>query len=225
VRLVKIGVTLRRVVSKFGTISLKIEERRYGMKVTRREFLVGSGTLVGGLALSSLGIDMGPLTAYADEMKKIDKVKSAKQSTSICCYCAVGCGLICSTDTKTGKIINIEGDPEHPINEGTLCAKGAGIFQTTAANEHRLTKVLYRAPYSDKWEVKTWDWAITQIAKKIKATRDKNFIEKNDKGQVVNRLETIAHMGSSNVDNEECWLITAMARSMGLTYIDHQARV
>jgi len=195
------------------------------MKVTRREFLVGSGTFVGGLTLSSLGIDLGPLTAYADEMKKIDKVKSAKQSTSICCYCAVGCGLICSTDTKTGKIINIEGDPEHPINEGTLCAKGAGIFQTTAANEHRLTKVLYRAPYSDKWEAKTWDWAITRIAKNIKAARDTDFIAKNGKGQVVNRLETVAHMGSSNVDNEECWLITAMARSMGLVYIDHQARI
>ena len=195
------------------------------MKVTRRDFLVGSGTLVGGLALSSLGIDLGPITAYADEMKKIDKVKSARQSTSICCYCAVGCGLICSTDTKTGKIINIEGDPEHPINEGTLCAKGAGIFQTTAANEHRLTKVLYRRPYRDKWEAKTWDWAITQIAKNIKAARDADFIAKNSKGQVVNRLETIAHMGSSNVDNEECWLITAMARSMGLVYIDHQARV
>ena len=195
------------------------------MKVTRRDFLVGSGTLVGGLALSSLGIDLGPLIAYADEMKKIDKVKSAKQSTSICCYCAVGCGLICSTDTKTGKIINIEGDPEHPINEGTLCAKGAGIFQTTAANEHRLAKVLYRAPYTDKWQVKTWDWAIAQIAKKIKATRDKDFIAKNSNGKVVNRLETIAHYGSSNVDNEECWLITAMARSMGLVYIDHQARV
>jgi formate dehydrogenase major subunit len=177
------------------------------------------------LTLSSLGIDLGPLTAYADEMKKIDKVKSARQSTSICCYCAVGCGLICSTDTKTGKIINIEGDPEHPINEGTLCAKGAGIFQTTAANEHRLTKVLYRAPYSDKWEAKTWDWAITRIAKNIKAARDAGFIAKNSKGQVVNRLETIAHMGSSNVDNEECWLITAMARSMGIVYIDHQARV
>ena len=195
------------------------------MKVTRREFLVGSGTFVGGLALSCLGFDLGPLNAYADEMKKIDKVKSARQSTSICCYCAVGCGLICSTDTKTGKIINIEGDPEHPINEGTLCAKGAGIFQTTAANEHRLTKVLYRTPYSDKWEAKTWDWAITRIAKNIKSARDADFIAKNGKGQVVNRLETIAHMGSSNVDNEECWLITAMARSIGLVYIDHQARV
>ena len=195
------------------------------MKVTRREFLVGSGTLVGGLALSSLGIDLGPLAAYADEMKKIDKVKSARQSTSICCYCAVGCGLICSTDTKTGKIINIEGDPDHPISEGSLCAKGAGIFQMSARNEYRLTKVLYRAPYSDKWEAKTWDWAITRIAKNIKSARDADFIAKNSKGQVVNRLETIAHMGSSNVDNEECWLITAMARSMGLVYIDHQARV
>jgi formate dehydrogenase major subunit len=73
--------------------------------------------------------------------------------------------------------------------------------------------------------VKTWDWAITRIAKKIKAARDADFITRNEKGLVVNRLETIAHMGSSNVDNEECWLITAMARSMGLVYIDHQARV
>jgi len=195
------------------------------MALTRRKFLAGSGALMGGLALSSLGIDLGPVLAYAEEMKKIDKVKSAKQTTSICCYCAVGCGLIASTDAKTGKIINIEGDPEHPINEGSLCAKGAGTYQTTAANEHRLTKVLYRAPKSDKWQEKSWDWAITEIAKRIKKDRDAGFITKNSKGQVVNRLETIAHMGSSNVDNEECWLITAMARSMGLVFIDHQARV
>jgi len=195
------------------------------MGVTRREFLTISGAVGAGLALTSLGIDLGPLSAYAEEMKKIDKLKTAKQSTSICCYCAVGCGLICSTDAKTGKIINIEGDPEHPINEGSLCAKGAGIFQTTAANEHRLTKVLYRAPYGDKWQVKTWDWAITQIAKKIKTARDADFITKNSQGQVVNRLESIAHLGSSNVDNEECWAITAMARSFGLDQIDHQARV
>jgi formate dehydrogenase major subunit len=195
------------------------------MKVTRRKFLVGSGALVGGLALSSLGIDLSPVIAYAEEMKKIDKVKSAKQSTSICCYCGVGCGLVCSTDAKTGEIINIEGDPDHPINEGTLCAKGAGSYQTTAANKHRLTKVLYRAPKSDKWQEKSYDWAITEIAKRIKKTRDAGFIAKNSKGEVVNRVESIAHMGSSNVDNEECWLITAMARSLGLVYIDHQARV
>jgi formate dehydrogenase major subunit len=195
------------------------------MALTRRKFLAGSGALVGGLALSSLGIDLGPVLAYAEEMKKIDKVKSAKQTTSVCCYCSVGCGLICSTDAKTGKIINIEGDPEHPVNEGTLCAKGAASYQTTAANEHRLTKVLYRAPNSDKWQTKSWDWAITEIAKRIKKSRDAGFIMKNSKGQVVNRLENIAHMGSSNLDNEECWLITAMVRSMGLVFIDHQARV
>ncbi len=195
------------------------------MGVTRREFLSISGAVGAGLALTSLGIDLGPTLAYAEEIKKIDKLMAAKQSTSICCYCSVGCGLICSTDAKTGKIINIEGDPEHPINEGSLCAKGAGIFQTTAANEHRLTKVLYRAPFSDKWQVKTWDWAITQIAKKMKAVRDADFVATNKQGQVVNRLESIAHMGSSNVDNEECWAITAMVRAMGLVHIDHQARV
>ncbi len=195
------------------------------MGVSRREFLAVSGALGAGLALSSLGIDTGPLNAYAEEISKIDKLKTARQSFSTCCYCAVGCGLICSTDEKTGKVINIEGDPEHPVNEGSLCAKGAGIFQTTAANPHRLTKVLYRAPGSDKWQSKTWDWAITQIARRIKKTRDAGFMTVNSKGQTVNRLENIAHMGSSNVDNEECWLITAMARSMGLVYIDHQARV
>ena len=193
--------------------------------MTRREFLALSGTLGAGVALSSLGIDMRPLLAYAEELKKIDKVKSAKQIYSLCYYCSVTCGLICSTDTKTGKIINIEGDPDHPVNEGSLCAKGAGMFQMSARNEHRLTKVLYRRPGGTKWEPKTMDWALTQIAKKIKAERDKSFITKNDKGQVVNRLETISHLGSSKLDNEECWLVTATMRALGLVYIDHQARV
>ena len=195
------------------------------MRMTRREFLALSGTLGAGVALSSLGIDMRPLLAYAEELKKIDKVKSAKQIYSLCYYCSVTCGLICSTDTKTGKIINIEGDPDHPVNEGSLCAKGAGMFQMSARNEHRLTKVLYRRPGGTKWEPKTMDWALTQIAKKIKAERDKSFITKNDKGQVVNRLESISHLGSSKLDNEECWLVTAAVRALGLVYIDHQARV
>ena len=125
------------------------------MKVTRREFLVISGAVGAGLALSSLGVDLGPAKAYA--AAKIDQMKSAKQTTSICPYCAVGCGLLCSTDAKANKIINIEGDPDHPTNEGALCAKGAAMFQTTAANPNRLTKVLYRAPGSDKWQEKSWE--------------------------------------------------------------------
>jgi formate dehydrogenase major subunit len=195
------------------------------MGVTRREFLSITGTVGAGLALSSLGLDMAPVLAYAEGLSKIDKVKSAKQIYSICYYCSVNCGLICSTDAKTGKIINIEGDPDYPVSEGSLCAKGAGMFQMSARNEHRLTKVLYRKPGGDKWEPKTMDWALTRIAKKIKATRDKDFIVKNAKGQVVNRVESLAHMGSSKLDNEECWMVTTAMRALGLVQIDHQARV
>jgi len=194
------------------------------MNVSRREFLVISGAAGAGVALSSLGIDLGPTRAYADEMK-IGKLKSAKLTTSICPYCGVGCGLVCATDTKSGTIINIEGDPDHPINLGSLCAKGAAVYQTTAANPARLKKVRYRAPGSDKWEEKSWDWALTEIAKRVKATRDKYFIPKNKKGQVVNRVEAIAEVGSAALDNEECWPIQAMMRALGLVYIEHQARI
>jgi formate dehydrogenase major subunit len=194
------------------------------MIVTRREFLVISGAVGAGVALSSLGLDLGPVKAYAEELK-IDRMKSAKRTTSVCPYCSVGCGLIVSTDPKTGQIINIEGDPDHPINEGSLCSKGSAVFQTTANNPHRLTKVLYRAPYSDKWEEKSWHWAVTEIAKRAKATRDTAFVQKNAKGQVVNRTDAIAHIGSSNIDNDECWVLNALMRSLGVVYIDHQARI
>lgn len=193
------------------------------MEVTRREFLAISGVVGAGVALASLGVDLGPAKAYADDVK-MNKMKSAKQSTSICPYCAVGCGLLCSTDIKAGKVINIEGDPDHPVNEGALCSKGAATFQV-ANNPNRLTKVLYRAPGSDKWEEKPWDWALTEIAKRVKTTRDKYFIEKNKKGQVVNRVEAIAHVGSAALDNEECWPVQAMMRALGLVWIEHQARI
>jgi formate dehydrogenase major subunit len=88
-----------------------------------------------------------------------------------------------------------------------------------------LKKVLYRAPSSDKWQEKSWDWALAEIAKRVKATRDKYFIEKNEKGQTVNRLEAIAHVGSAALDNEECWPLQAMMRALGLVYIEHQARI
>ncbi len=195
------------------------------MTISRREFFLISGAVGAGLALSKLGIDTGPVKAYADELKKVDKVKSAMRTTTICPYCAVGCGLICSADLKAGKILNIEGDPDHPINEGSLCAKGAGLFQTTANNPNRLQKVLYRAPHSDNWQKKSWEWAITEIAKRVKSTRDKNFIEKNSKGEPVNRVEAIAHIGSAALDNEELWPLQAMMRALGLVYIEHQARI
>lgn len=195
------------------------------MQITRRQFLKGSGAAIaGGLALSTLGVDIKPAQAATIDMEKMNKLRSATQTTSICCYCSVGCGLICSTDDK-GQIFNIEGDPDHPISEGTLCPKGSNIMQTTAANKHRLTDVLYRAPYSDKWEKKDWNWAITRIAEKIKEVRDADFTRTNKDGKTVNRVETISLHGSSNINNEECFMMVSMARALGLVYIDHQARV
>jgi formate dehydrogenase major subunit len=195
------------------------------MEITRRGFLGLSGAIGSGIALSTLGIDLRPTKAYADELNKMHRIKLAKQVVTTCCYCSVGCGLICSVDKTTGKIFNIEGDADHPINEGSLCAKGAGFFDLTQANKHRLTKVLYRAPYGTKWEEKDWDFAIPRIARLVKDSRDKGFVKTNAKGELVNRAETIAHLGSSNVDNEECWLMSVKSRALGMVYIDHQARV
>ncbi len=196
-----------------------------GTLITRRQFLIGSGAGVAGwVALTSLGIDIKPARAAAIDMEKMNKLKSATQTTSTCIYCSCGCGLICFTD-ENGVTFHIEGDPDHPINEGNLCPKGMNLMQTTAANEHRLKDVLYRAPYSNKWEKIDWDTAITQIAEKIKAVRDDDLIETNSDGKKVNRLETIAMHGSSNVNNEECFMMSSMARALGMVYIDHQARV
>ena len=195
------------------------------MQITRRGFLTLSGAVGGGVALSTLGLNLKPTRAYAEELGKMNRVKIAKQTITTCCYCSVGCGLVCSTDKATGKIINIEGDADHPINEGSLCAKGAGFFDLTEANKHRLTKVLYRGPGGTAWEEKTWDWAIPRMARLIKDARDKGFVKTNAKGELVNRCENVAHLGSSNIDNEECWVVTAKCRALGLVYIDHQARV
>ena len=190
----------------------------------RRSFLKLSCGLGAGILLSSLGVSVLPIEAFAQELTKYDRIKTAKQSTT---HNFEGFRMFYQpiADTKTGKIINIEGDPEHPINEGSLCAKGAGIYQTTAANDRRLDKVLYRAPYGDKWEEKDWDFAIDRIARHLKEERDAGFVTKNANGQTVNRVESVAHLGSSNVDSEECWSMAVFARSYGLVYIDHQARV
>jgi formate dehydrogenase major subunit len=156
----------------------------------------------------------------------MDRIRTAKQTTTICCYCSVGCGLICSTDRLTGKIINIEGDPDHPINEGSLCAKGAGLFGLSEANPKHLRKVLYRAPKSDKWEEKDWNWTLQRIARLVKDTRDADFIAKNDKGELVNRVEI--HRPLRQLQHRQRRMLDALSvacRAMGLVNIDHQARV
>ncbi len=190
------------------------------MGLTRREFLKWSGLAGAAGAAVCLGVDLRPLEAYAAGLP----ILKAKLTTSICPYCAVGCGVIVHTDKRKGKVINIEGDPDHPINQGALCAKGAGLYQLVN-NPKRMTKVLYRAPYSTKWEEKSWEWALETIARRVKETRDATFTHRNAKGQVVNRTTAIAHVGSAALDNEECWLLQAIMRALGLVYIEHQARI
>jgi len=190
------------------------------MDLTRRQFGKLTGAAAAGVAFSGLGSDLKPVAAYARELK----TQGAKETTTICPYCAVGCGAIVSTSQKDGRIINIEGDPDHVINRGALCPKGASLHQL-AASKLRLTEPMYRAPYSTEWKKVSWDWAFAEIAKKVKQTRDASFVEKNEKGVTVNRTEAIASVGSAALDNEECWAYQALLRSIGLVYVEHQARI
>jgi formate dehydrogenase major subunit len=125
---------------------------------------------------------------------------------------------------RDGKVINIEGDPDHPINEGALCSKGSALFQV-ANNDLRLSKVKYRAPGASAWEEKSWDWTIERIAEKIKETRDATFQLTDKKGQTINRTEAIACLGGAALDNEECYSYSKFARSLGIVYLEHQARI
>jgi len=201
------------------------------MAVSRREFLKLSG---GGLLLGALSIDLTPVKSYAQTLR----IKNAKETLTICPYCSVGCGII--VHSRDGKVINTEGDPDHPINEGTLCSKGQSLYQIVN-NPVRITKPLYRAPYAKEWKEVSWDWALDQIARRIKDTRDRTFKitsrskvkEKQPDGTevevekefVVNRCDGIAHVGSAALDNEECYILQKLLRSWGLVYIEHQARI
>ena len=191
------------------------------MKVDRREFLrISVGGAAGVMALG-LGMDLRPVRSYAQTLK----IRYAEETITICPYCAVGCGIIAHTSRGAGgKIINTEGDPDHPINEGALCAKGAALSQL-ANNKHRITSPMIRKPGESEWRKVSWEYALAQIAQRIKKTRDETFTSRNAKGQVVNHTTGIAHVGSAALDNEECWLIQAVMRAMGLVYIEHQARI
>ncbi len=188
------------------------------MDCTRRGFLkmVGAGALC--LTLSQFGFDLKEAKAYARSLK----IEGAKEVSTICPFCAVCCQVI--AHVRDGKLVSTEGDPDFPVNEGSLCAKGAALF-TMYTGKHRLTKPLYRAPFSDTWVEKDWDWTLNQIARRVKDARDKDFIQKNDKGQTVNRLESIFSMGTSHASNEECAVIHQAFRGLGVVHIDHQARV
>lgn len=158
-----------------------------------------------------------------NSIDKHSRLRGATVSRGVCPYCAVGCGQL--VYSKQGEIIDIEGDPESPINQGTLCPKGANTFQLVC-NPHRITKVKYRPPYSDHWEERSLEWAMDRIASLVKETRDKHFVEHDQTGMLVNRTTAIAHLGGATLDNEENYLIKKLLNGgLGIIPIENQARI
>jgi len=161
---------------------------------------------------------------FSDESREMaPRTRDAKVVHSVCPYCAVGCSL--NVYVKNGRVLDIEGDPNSPINHGTLCPKGAATFQYTI-NPNRLTQILYRAPYSDHWEVRSLDWAMEQIAWRIKKTRDETFEERLQDGREINRTLGIASLGGATLDVEENYLMKKLfSGGLGIVSIENQARI
>lgn len=188
------------------------------MGISRRQFLKLSGATAATLALIELGFDDVNAKAITKEFKVLDLTPTP----TICPYCAVGCGIL--VYAKDNDVVYTEGDPDHPINEGTLCSKGTMIRELYTTYK-RQNKPLYRAPGSDQWEEKDWDWMITKVAERVKESRDRTF-KATENGVKVNKTEALACLGGAALDNEEDYLLSKLMRGgLGLTYIEHQARI
>ena len=193
------------------------------MDASRRDFLKVAA--VGGTAATLFGFDLKPAYAQLRELK----IGRASETRSTCPYCAVGCGTIIYTlgdkaKNVTAQVIHVEGDPDHPTNRGTLCPKGSSLEQDIL-NERRLLKPQVRRPGGTDWEDISWDQAITEIAQKIKKTRDDTFVEKDAAGRTVNRLESVAFIGGCTDTNEFNYLVVKAMRALGVTHLENQARV
>jgi formate dehydrogenase major subunit len=191
---------------------------------TRRDFMKISAAGAAAVGVSSLGFDAA--VAEARTVKQELRIKGAKVSHSVCPYCAVGCSLLAYT-RKNGngvELLQIEGDPDSPINEGTLCPKGASAMEL-AVSRRRLQHPLYRAPGASDWKRVSWEFVLDKLARKIKAGRDRTFVTKDDEGNVVNRTEGLAFAGGAAFSNEEGYLATKLMRGLGLIYLEQQARV
>jgi formate dehydrogenase major subunit len=194
------------------------------IQLNRRDFLrasVSGGFTLGGML--GLGLNMA---AAQQEVRRL-KIDGTREVPSVCPYCAVGCGQI--VHVRGNQIVNIEGNPDSPINEGTLCPKGAATYQL-AVNPNRVTQVWYRAPGATEWDkTKTLDWAMDRIARRVKETRDETFQETwtNPAGQAkrVNHTLRIASLGGATMDNEWNYLQCKLMRMLGVVFIENQARI
>jgi len=193
------------------------------VEISRRAFI--QTTIAGGATLSAFGFDIAPLQAQARTLK----ISHTSETRSTCPYCSVSCGVIIHTLGDKAKnaipqVVHVEGDADHPINRGTLCPKGASLEQDIF-NERRLTKPQVRRPGSDRWEDIGWDEAIDEIAGWVKKTRDATFVERDQQGRLVNRCEGIAWNGGCTDTNEFNYLVVKTMRSLGVVYLENQARV
>ncbi len=193
------------------------------MDISRRKFLRVSAA--GSFALSTLGFDLRPAYAAVRQLK----IRNAREYRTVCPYCAVGCGTIAYVHGSGGlnttpSVIHVEGDPDNPINGGTLCPKGASQMQLAISPRLRKSP-MFRDARSSEWREISWDEAMSWFARKFKETRDASFVERDELGRTVNRCEGLAWVGSATVANEDAYLITKTMRAMGLVYIDHQARI
>lgn len=196
------------------------------MDLTRRQFLKGSALATGGAAtVSVLGFDLQPAHAQVRSLK----ILRATETRTVCPYCAVGCSMIAYTlgdgaPNTVPTLIHVEGDPDSPINAGTLCPKGASTLQL-AINEHRPEGPMYRAPGASEWTRISWDDAMDRMARMVKTARDSHFTEKDEQGNTVNRQTGFAFLGGATISNEEGFLTTKLMRGLGTVYIEQQARV
>ena len=193
------------------------------MDVSRRAFL--QTAIGGGAAVTAFGFDVAPLHAQAKTLK----ISRTSETRSTCPYCSVSCGVIIHTLGDKAKnaipqVIHVEGDPDHPINRGTLCPKGASLEQDIL-NDRRLLTPQVRRPGSDHWEDLEWDRAIDEIGHWVKKTRDESFVERDARGRTVNRCEGIAWTGGCTDTNEFNYLVVKTMRSLGVVYLENQARV
>ena len=200
------------------------------MKVTRRRFLKLSVGTIGAAAAADTAVFGVDLSA-AEERALTVPIKTGRQVPSVCPYCSVGCGQIVMVE-EGGRIVNIEGNPDSPINEGTLCPKGAATLQLVN-NEQRWTTVKYRAPGSDHWEEKPLDWAMERIAQLVKQTRDAAFNEYQElpdgkgattKKRVMNTY-ALASLGGATIDNEWNYAQQKLMHALGVVSVENQARI
>ena len=195
------------------------------MNLSRRSLLKLAGTAGAGLAVGDVGVSLAEVGAAAGAQK----LSGAREFTTACNFCSVGCGMVCSV--RDGQLLNLEGDPDHVINEGSLCSKGAAM-KATHESPQRIRTPRYRAPGSDRWEEISWDAALEKIAKKVKTVRESTWIGtekvKEKDGEVeypAMRTDALAFMGGAQNTNEECYLFAKMGRLLGTAYIEHQARL